>query len=108
MMGREGCGWCSRYIPVLKSAQEKYNFTAKYLDLATMIDPKTWELIDQESYNTLISLPAEAGYENFIKEEFGATPLTFIVKDNKIINAFAGYVEESYLSSILEDCGFSK
>lgn len=108
MIGREGCGWCSRYIPILKSAQEEYNFKAKYIDLATIVDIKTFTISDQEAYNTLINIPAEPGFEDFLTTEFGATPLTIIVKDNKIINAFAGYVEESYLSSILESSGFTK
>lgn len=108
MIGREGCGWCQKYISVLKSAQKKYNFTTKYIDQSTILSPQTWALIDEEAYNTLISIPADSGYENFLSEEFGATPLTLIIKDNKIINAFAGYTEESYLSSILESSGFTK
>lgn len=108
MIGREGCSWCQRYIPVLQSVQEKYNFKSKYLDLSSIMDIRTGELIDEESYNILLNLSAEEEYENFIIDEFGATPLTLIIKDNKIINAFAGYIEESYLSNILEDCGFSK
>ena len=108
MIGREGCGWCQKYIPVLKSAQKKYKFKTKYIDLAKIISIQTWELIDEDSYNTLIDIPAESGYENIILQEFGATPLTIIIRDNKIINAFAGYVEESELSDVLESVGFSK
>ena len=108
MIGREGCGWCARYAPVLKNTQEKYDFKAKYIDLATIISMQTWQVIDEESHNILMNLDAVDEYKSFMAEEFGATPLTIIVKDNKIINAIAGYIDEDTLSSILEISGFSK
>lgn len=107
MIGRSSCYWCIEYAPVLASVSNELNFTAKYIDLESLIDITTGEVIDTDSYNYLYNLSADIEYETFMEENFGATPLTIVIFQNKITKAIAGYVDETTLKSTLRDIGFS-
>lgn len=108
MMGRQGCGYCAAYAPVLTLAQESYNFVTKYIDLAEIIDLSKGTITDQDSYDALMNLDAVSDYETFMKDNFGRTPLTLFIKDSKIIGTISGYVDSDELAKQLENNGISK
>ena len=106
MIGRIDCGWCQRFEPILKSAAKKYNFNPKYIDMYKIVDSNSWEITNVDEYNTLMELDAVDEFKDFMSENFGSTPITLIIKNNTIVYAFSGYVEDETLSSILESNGF--
>ena len=105
-IGRETCSWCAAFLPSLWQAQEEYKYTTLYIDLAKIIDftKQEFTLLDEESYNLLNELTGE-GYETYMEEYFGATPMVLIIKDNKIIGASTGYSEYDSFKTVLNDAG---
>lgn len=108
MMGRQGCGYCAAYAPVLGLAQEEYDFVTKYIDLADIIDLEKGTITDEDSYNALMDLDAVSDYETFMENNFGRTPLTLFIKNSKIIGTISGYVDSDELATQLETYGISK
>lgn len=108
MMGRQGCGYCAAYAPVLGLAQEDYDFVTKYIDLADIIDLEKGTITDEDSYNALMDLDAVSDYETYMEDNFGRTPLTLFIKDSKIIGTISGYVDSDELATQLETYGISK
>ena len=121
-IGRQTCGYCALYAPIVEEVQKEYGFTANYLDLYSIVDSATSTLADEEAYNILMDLEADKSCKSLVTDSngsavecgdvlssrFGATPLTIFVKDNKMVGAFSGYVQASELGSILESYGFKK
>jgi len=66
------------------------------------IDFSKNEIIDETALNTMTSLSGK-GYEEYMKEYFGSTPMVLIMKDNKIINAHTGYTEYDSFKTIFDD-----
>ena len=109
LVARQSCGYCAMYAPVITKVSDNYDFTVRYIDLEKVIDvfSPNWDVIDQESYNAMVSLPTASGYETFM-DDFGATPMTIVIKNGKIIGGVVGYVEEDTLIKALKDSGFLK
>lgn len=103
-IGRSTCSWCAAFLPTLWEAQEKYGYTTLYIDIAKIIDFSTGSVTDQDSFDTLNALKGN-GYETYMEENFGATPMVLIVKDNKIIGASTGYSEYEAFVKVLNDAG---
>lgn len=103
-IGRETCGWCAAFLPNLWDAQEEFDFTTLYIDIAKIIDFSNGEVLDQDSFDILNSLTGE-GYEDYMSENLGATPMILIIKDNKIVGAHTGYSEYDAFKSVLNDAG---
>jgi len=106
-IGRETCGWCAAFLPNLWDAQDDYGFKTLYIDLAKIIDFNNGSIIDQDAYDTLSKLTGD-GYDNYMSENLGATPMILIMKDNKIVNAQTGYTEYDAFEKLLTDSGFEK
>lgn len=104
-IGRESCGWCAAFLPNLWNAQEDYDFTTLYIDIAKIIDFETGAVTDQKSFDILNNLTGK-GYESYMNENLGATPMILIMKNNKIIKATTGYYEYEELENILKDFEF--
>jgi len=103
-IGRETCGWCAAFLPNLWDAQDEFDFTTLYIDIAKIMDFSNGNIIDQDSYDILNSLTGE-GYEDYMAENLGATPMILIIKDNKIIGAQTGYSEYDAFKTVLNDAG---
>ena len=106
-IGRETCGWCVKFLPNIQQAQDEYGFKTLYIDIAKIIDFSANKVSDQNSYDILESLTGD-GYEEYMKENFGATPMMLVIKDNKIVNAQTGYSDYETFESMLKDAGFNK
>ena len=108
-IGRQGCGYCSQFVPTITSIGEKLNETIYYLDLSDVFDFSTSpvQVVDDEAYDLLLNFDTDA--ENAeIMNEFGATPMTLVIKKNKIVGGFVGAYDETTLLDNLEDEGFKQ
>ena len=103
-IGRESCGWCAAFLPNLWDAQKEYDFTTLYIDIAKIIDFSNGDIKDQDSFDILNKLTGK-GYEKYMEENFGSTPMILIIKDNKIVGGQTGYSEYDGFKKTLEDAG---
>lgn len=108
-MGRQGCYWCSLYAPVIGMAADENNFDVYYLDFGKMVDftLDTPAISDEESYDALIEWLENSDYADSVSSGIG-TPMTFFVKNGKLVNMIGGYVDESGLETYLKEEGFIK
>lgn len=104
-VGRSSCGYCMQYVPVLKEIQEKYNkYTTYYIDIAKILDfSGTGGVLDKEADEIMQKLD-----KDFMESNWGATPLTLVVKDSKIVDSIVGYVPAESLEKLVKDNGFVK
>lgn len=110
-IGRQGCGFCSQYVPTITSIGEKLDEPIYYLDLADIIDfssnPAT--IIDDEAYDLLVNFQTDGATENKdVMEQFGSTPMTLVIKKNKIVGNYVGAYDEATALEILEAEGFKQ
>lgn len=95
-IGRSTCGYCVKYVPVLKQVQEELNFKSIYIDL---------EKMTESDYNELLKLDNS---EEFIKNNFGSTPMTMIFEDGKFKAGQMGYLEATQLTQFFTSNGYKK
>ncbi|MDD4623773.1 MAG: hypothetical protein PHX40_00090 [Bacilli bacterium] len=105
-IGRSTCEWCVKFVPILTETTNKYKLNTLYIDIAKIIDFSAGGIKDQESYDFLTKMETVSEFENYMSENFGATPMLLIVKDGKLIDAQTGYTESDALNSFLEKNGF--
>lgn len=101
-IGRESCGYCSMFIPIMNQAQEEYNFTTYYFDITQVFNYSTNSIVDQKAYDDL------SEYNDFFKENFLATPMVVVFKDGKYVGGTMGYQDYETYSAFLEKNGISK
>ena len=106
-VGRETCGWCAAFLPNLWQAQDEYKYETLYVDIAKIIDFENNGILDQNSYDIMMNLTGD-NYDGYMEDNFGATPMILIIKDNKIINAQTGYSEYADFEKVLNDAGITK
>lgn len=109
MIGKQGCSACAMYAPTLALLQEEYDFTTKYIDFNKMItiNGQSAYISDEDGYEAITSLTG-TGYDGWVEEHFGSTPLTLIVKDSKILYAVVGAADESTLTTQFDKLGIKK
>lgn len=103
-IGRETCGWCAAFLPNLWQAQEDYDFTTLYIDIAKIIDFSTGDILKQSDFDTLANLTGDE-YDGYMEKNLGSTPMILIVKDNKIVGAHTGYCEYDTFETVLNAAG---
>lgn len=116
MVGRQGCGWCAEYAPMYLTLADEYQVTPYYIDLAKILDFSQYEttgqvpIADQSAYEIMTSLSGSGEWATFVKENFGGTPLTIIIKDNKVIGGLGGYPRNGITDarSAYESAGLKK
>jgi thiol-disulfide isomerase/thioredoxin len=106
LVARQTCGYCAIFAPTITEISEEYDFQVRYVDLEKIVDiySPNWDVIDQESYDTLVNLKAVAGFETFM-DEFGATPMTVVIKDGKITGGIIGAYPKENVVEALKDAG---
>lgn len=93
-IGRENCGFCVKFVPVLNEAQKNYNFKTLYLDINTANNS-----VNPEGMNKIIELNEE--FFTGENTSYGITPMTLIVKNGEIIDYQIGYSEYSTLEALV-------
>lgn len=106
-VGRSSCGYCTAFLPALKQAQEEFNYQTLYIDIAKIIDftSQEFKILDQKSYDSIMNLKTTDEYKGYLEENFGATPMTIVMKDKKVIGIQVGYIEYDELKSFLNANG---
>ena len=102
-IGRSTCSWCVKFVPVLTDATVKNDLNTLYIDISKIIDFTTGQMSDQAAYDAMLGLDAVDEFKTYIKDNFGATPMTIVIKDGKILAALTGYVDASGLDTFLKD-----
>ena len=110
LIARQGCSWCASFAPLITDVAKDYNVKVKYIDLATIIDftQNPAVITDEEAFTTLQNLEGEKGWETFASKNIGGTPLTLIIKNNKVIGGIGGYTESDKIATAFEDAGLKK
>ena len=93
-LGRENCGFCVKFVPVLNEAQKNYNFKTLYLDINTANNS-----VNPEGMNKIIELNEE--FFTGENTRYGITPMTLIVKNGEIVDYQIGYSEYSTLEALV-------
>jgi predicted bacteriocin transport accessory protein len=101
-IARSTCGYCIKFLPVMKQAQSDYGFTTTYFDITQLINFDTGAIVDQTTYNKFIAL------NDFFANEPSATPKVAIFKDGKFINGTSGYQDYKTYTAFLEANGIVK
>ena len=104
-VGRPTCGYCVQYVPVLKEVQGKYKYKTYYIDIAKILnfESSTGGILDEDANDIMQKIDKE-----FMKENWGATPLTLVVKDSKLVDSIVGYVNSEALETLVKNNGFAK
>lgn len=95
-VGRETCGYCVQFLPVLQQAQKDYGYKTKYLDITTVTEDGQKAILEKDND------------EDFLATNFGATPMVILVKDGKLVDGWVGYAEYETFAKFLEENGFKK
>lgn len=108
-IGRQGCGYCSQYVPTITSVGEKLGIDIHYLDLADIFDFSTnpITLKDEKAYDLLSNFATDEENKD-IMDELGATPMTLVIKNNKIVGSFTGALPEADVLTALKAEGFKE
>ena len=109
-VGRQSCGYCAMYAPVMENVTSDFGIVARYIDLEKIINFNVLEpyIEDDIAFTILSNLSGKGKWMNFARDNIGGTPLTLIIRDNQVIGGVSGYVEESSLTKTLIDAGLRK
>ena len=109
-IGRQSCGYCAMYAPYMTEAAENYGITAYYIDFATIInfDVENPYITDEKAFTTLSSLTGKGEWETFAADNIGGTPLTLIIKDNKVVGGISGAAETEAIEAAFAKAGIKK
>lgn len=106
-IGRSTCGYCVQYVPILKSVQEKFGYTTYYIDIAKILDYTNGGVLDEEANKTMKNMKTSSSQKD-VMNDWGATPLTIVVKNNQIIDSIWGYTDEETVTKLIKDNGIAK
>ena len=109
-VGRQSCGYCGMYAPYINEALNNYGIKGYYVDLATLINFNVAEpyVSDEEEFGILAGLKGEGEWDGFAAEYVGGTPLTLIIKDNKVVGGLSGYTDTNTIMQVFSDAGVKK
>lgn len=110
MVGRQGCGWCANYAPYITEAAKNYNLKVRYIDLGKIVDFTVEQpvIVDGDAWDTLTSLSGSGEWVTFAKDNMGGTPLTLIIKNNKVVGGISGYTEVANIEKAFDKAGLGK
>ena len=107
-IGRSTCGYCVQFVPVLKEVQEKHSYKTYYIDIAKILDYTGGSgALDNEANNIMSKFAANEANKN-VMDDWGATPMTLVIKDNKIVDALVGAADAATLEDLVKRNGLAK
>lgn len=89
-IGRSTCGYCVKFVPVMKEVQKDLDFKTIYVDL---------EQMSNDDAETLFA------YDDYIKENFGYTPMVLVFRDGSFVKGTVGYTEAEDYTAFLNEAG---
>ena len=96
-IGRDTCGYCVQFLPILQKAQDAYGYKTLYLDITT--------ITTEEQQQKIMAFDNE---EKFLEENFGSTPMVLAFKDGKMIDTWVGYSEYEDFANWLKELGLKE
>jgi len=110
-IGRQGCSYCSLYAPTIKSVTKDLGIKAYYIDLAQLVEfnvPQPY-VSDEEEYGILVNLKGDGEWDGYAAEYVGGTPLTLIIRDNKVVGGLSGYTDSvANILNVFDKAGVKK
>ncbi len=108
LIGRQGCGYCAAYAPIISKVAQANNVTIRYIDFLKIVDISAGTVIDSDAYNLIKNLDATSEWEKFGETALKGTPNTLFIKNSKIVYGINGYHEEADVVSAFKATGLSK
>ena len=108
MIGRQGCGYCAQFAPVLTAVGAEYGVTVRYIDLAKIIEIGSGSVLDQDSITAISKITGDGQWASFATDYFARTPQTMFIKNNKVVYGIAGAADENTTRAAFEAAGFKK
>jgi len=108
MIGRQGCGYCAYFAPILTEVAQKYGITVRYIDFLKMVDLSASTITDQEAYDTIKNMSAVKDFEGAGEEALKGTPATLIIKNNKIVYYIKGAADAETVADVFDKVGLGK
>ena len=108
MIGRQGCGYCAMYAPIIQKVASENGVTIRYIDFLKIVDISAGTVKDSDAYNLIKNLDAASDWTGFGETALKGTPNTLFIKNNKIIYGINGYQEEDNVRSAFKAAGLSK
>lgn len=105
-LGRPTCSACVKFLPTLKSMQNKYNYVTQYLDITT-VDAQSSDfekLMKKLDKEVTLTVNGETKTQEF-GDFYGYTPMTFIIKNGKFKDGIVGAYSEAKFEKFLNDNG---
>ena len=108
MIGRQGCGYCAQFAPILTAVAEQYGVTVRYIDFLKLVDLQKQAIIDEEGYNIIKNLSASKDFEGAGEQALQGTPATLFIKNNKIVYYIRGAADASTTANAFDIAGLGK
>ena len=107
-IGRSTCGYCVQFVPVLKEVQEKHSYTTYYIDIAKILDYTGGTgALDKEA-DEIMQKFATSDSQKDVMKDWGATPMTLVIKNNKIVDSLVGATDAATLEKMVKNNGLAK
>jgi len=100
-IGRKGCSYCRKTVPVLNEVQTELGYKTYYFDISTTTNYKTElkTLADKMDFETSANGTKGKMGELFISK--GWTPTIIVIKDGKNVDGFFGYKDKDYVKTLV-------
>lgn len=85
---REGCGYCTMYMPIVEEVSKEKKIPLYYIDIANISKDELNELSTKNSY--------------LKKNSDWGTPTTLFMLGNRVLDAIDGYVEKNKFLSFID------
>lgn len=110
LIGRQGCYYCAEFAPIITSVAKDFKVTIRYIDLAKIVNFNVAQpyISDETSWKTLTSLTGSGEWKTFADDNMGGTPLTLIIKNNKVVGGIAGAYEAGAVENAFTSAGLRK
>lgn len=94
-MGREDCGYCLQFTPLLKQSVEEYDYKLHYID----VNKVTYDSEDAKLIQKL---------DSFLEENFGTTPMLVFIQDGKVLEHQLGAADYETVETLLQNYKIDK
>jgi len=105
MIGRQGCGYCAIYAPIIKDVAAKHDITVRYIDFSKMADVARKLIIDEEAFNTIKNLDAVNDFKGAGEAALSGTPATLFIKNGRIVYFVKGAADANTLEAAFKAAG---
>ena len=107
-IGRSTCGYCVQFVPILTQVQKTLGgYTTYYIDIAKILDYSNGGVLDKEANDIMEKMKTTKDQAD-VMQDWGATPMTLIIKNNQITNSLIGYTDADTVTQFVKDNGLAK